>query len=160
MSFLRRLRRDKDPTPPESEPKEPPAEEPKEEEVRVYGADDLPSAPPPSQGSTVEESAPDVARPETPSEPAPVPPLPPTDPVLSAPTVEPLPSPSSPAAPPAPSVSVLRAAPDGPPPPLPDPGPVSHPRTPVPIGGDSSCFVCGTPLVDRHCSVCQMTWAE
>jgi hypothetical protein len=57
-----------------------------------------------------------------------------------------------------PPVSAPEPVPSAPPPPLPTPAPPSTLVTPV--APTAECFLCGTPLVDHHCTKCQMTWVE
>jgi hypothetical protein len=198
MSFLRRLRRDKDGPPPSEPSKEEPEAGSKEvvpdDEVRVYGADERPLPPRrPKPGSRVDPGSssspsdlknaasrnPRPAEPPSPdSRPTEIPPteLPrrsaegrPLAPVSSPGSTPPIAPTSPPSSPSSATVAAPRTTSSGgpsgpaslgPPPPLPERGPV-HPREGArPPGADGSCFVCGTVLEGRYCSVCRMTWVE
>jgi len=155
MSFLRRLRRDKEDTPPAEGTKEEPKDEPKDDEVRVYGTRERPlatrrskSSPPPH--ATTETPPARAEKDTTPS----VSPLPPAPPLPPLPATE---TPTLASPPPSPTVGVASS---GPPPPLPERGPAHPPRTASTTVSDSACFVCGTPLEEKYCPLCQVTWAE
>jgi len=155
MSFLRRLRRDKEePTPPEESKDEPKEDANDDADVRVYGDDELrPAARPPQPVSPPEEE------PEAPiHEPAPTPPPPESrpPPILSGPSpVEEAPPPA-----PVPPTPAAPAVPSGLPPPLPERGPIHARGEGSTSGVDSLCFVCGTPLEGKYCSLCRVTWVE
>jgi len=180
MSFLRRLRRDKEgsPIPEESkgEPDEGSKGEPTDDDVRVYGADERPLASPRPKPTPPKDEAelppprlkpaPTAAvRSPEPMTRTPVSTLP-TDPALPALPTSPSgesPTPPKPAPGTLPAVRPLvpsAPASSGPPPPLPERGPLHPPDGAGAPGASGSCFVCGTSLDGRFCSVCQMTWVE
>lgn len=79
----------------------------------------------------------------------------------SEPTAEPVPPaspPEPPAPPPAEPEPQPELVPESPPPPLPT-APSVTPSLGTGAPG-AECFLCGTPLQDRFCPKCQMTWTE
>jgi hypothetical protein len=162
MSFLRRLRRDKEDPAPTEEAKSAPKDEVKDDDVRVYGAEELP-APPRRSKAAVPAEAPAATRVPSPRDSAPAPESERLAPAQAAPVEEPIPT-TTLESPPAPTAMPPPPAPDPPsiilPPPLPERGPPIPPPTVRPPFASGSCFVCGTPLEGKHCSLCRMTWVE
>ena len=155
MSFLRRLRRDKEDTPPAEGTKEEPKDEPKDDEVRVYGTRERPlatrrskSSPPPHATT---ETPPARAEKDTTPSVSPLPPAPPLPPLPGNGDPDPRFSSTVPDR----WGRFVRTSPSPP-----RAGPAHPPRTASTTVSDSACFVCGTPLEEKYCPLCQVTWAE